>query len=305
MSERWGREKRFYVGRRSERRRTAFWRAAQNTLGASGAEPTRACVTRTVNGTGQCWKTYLGRPETDELQGSAMCLLGNDLSAAKNYEDAMIVREAELFIHRRVGTSEHNMYAVQNNLANSYQALGRLDQALSVRRDVYTGRVKLRGEEHKATLMAISNYADSLVYLQRFEEAKGLLRKTMVVARRVLGESYELTFKLRCLYGQALYWNDDATLDDLREAVTTLEDTTRIARRVLGGPHPTAVGIGRDLEEARAALRARETPPPSPPFDAAASQEKLAQGAFRTARLKLAQERLELAQTLSDASAGS
>ena len=52
-SERWGREKRFYVGRRSERRRTAFWRAAQNTLGASGAKPTRTSVTRTVNGTGQ------------------------------------------------------------------------------------------------------------------------------------------------------------------------------------------------------------------------------------------------------------
>jgi len=51
-SERWGREKRFYVGRRGERRRAAFWRAAQNTLGASGAKPTRACVPRTVNGTG-------------------------------------------------------------------------------------------------------------------------------------------------------------------------------------------------------------------------------------------------------------
>ena len=52
-SERLGREKRFYVGRRSERRRTAFWRAVQNTLGASGAKPTRTCVPRTVNGTGQ------------------------------------------------------------------------------------------------------------------------------------------------------------------------------------------------------------------------------------------------------------
>ena len=38
--------------RRGERRRTAFWRAAQNTLGASGAKPIRTCVPRTVNGTG-------------------------------------------------------------------------------------------------------------------------------------------------------------------------------------------------------------------------------------------------------------
>ena len=33
----------------------------------------------------------------------------------------------------------------------------------------------------------------------------------------------------------ALYQDPRATLDDLREAVTTLEDTERIARRVFGG----------------------------------------------------------------------
>ena len=62
----------------------------------------------------------------------------------------------------------------------------------------------------------------------------------------------------------ALYEDDGATLDNLREAVTTLEDTERIARRVLGGPHPTTKGIGYDLRKSRAALRdllrARETP---------------------------------------------
>ena len=53
------------------------------------------------------------------------------------------------------------------------------------------------------------------------------------------------------------------SLDDLREAVTTLEETERIARRVLGGAHPTTVEIGDDLQDARAALAARETPSPS------------------------------------------
>ena len=49
-----------------------------------------------------------------------------------------------------------------------------------------------------------------------------------------------------------------ATLDDLREAVTTLEDVGRIARRVLGGAHPVTEEIEGDLENARAELRARE-----------------------------------------------
>ena len=52
-----------------------------------------------------------------------------------------------------------------------------------------------------------------------------------------------------------------ATLDDLREAVTTLEDAGRIGRRVLGGAHPLAVDIVRDLQYARAALGARDVEP--------------------------------------------
>ena len=68
-------------------------------------------------------------------------------------------------------------------------------------------------------------------------------------------------------YARALYKDEASTLDDLREAVTTLEETERIARRVLGGAHPTTEGIEAafwEAGEARAALRARETPPPLP-----------------------------------------
>ena len=55
-----------------------------------------------------------------------------------------------------------------------------------------------------------------------------------------------------------LYSDDGATLDDLREAVTTLEDVARIARRVLGSAHPNTAGIEIALRDARAELRARE-----------------------------------------------
>ena len=64
------------------------------------------------------------------------------------------------------------------------------------------------------------------------------------------------------IYGGALHKDPSASLDDLREAVTTLEETERTARRVLGGTHPAAVEIERSLRNARAALRARETPSP-------------------------------------------
>ena len=83
----------------------------------------------------------------------------------------------------------------------------------------------------------------------------------------------------RANYARALYEDPGATLDNVREAVTTLDETARIARRVLGGSHPVTQVIDKCLRNAalrvragiqvegvvrasRAALRARETPPP-------------------------------------------
>ena len=57
------------------------------------------------------------------------------------------------------------------------------------------------------------------------------------------------------------YENPAATRDDLREAVNTLEELAPIARRVLGGAHPVTAGIEIAMRDARAVLRARETPP--------------------------------------------
>ena len=54
----------------------------------------------------------------------------------------------------------------------------------------------------------------------------------------------------------------DATLDDLREAITTLEELAPTARRVLGGAHPIATEIQLCLQDARAALRAGEEAAP-------------------------------------------
>ena len=60
-----------------------------------------------------------------------------------------------------------------------------------------------------------------------------------------------------CQHARTLYEKTAATLDDLREAVTTLEEIERIARRVLGGAHPTTAGIEDTLRDAQAVLRAR------------------------------------------------
>ena len=86
------------------------------------------------------------------------------------------------------------------------------------------------------------------------------MRRQIPVARRVLGESDVTTLRIMWNYADALYKDPDATLEDLREAVTTLEDAGRIARRVFGGAYPITVGIEESLRDARAASSARETP---------------------------------------------
>ena len=135
-----------------------------------------------------------------------------------------------------------------------------------------------------------------------FAEAKALLRKTIPAARRVLGEDHQLAIRFRWLCAATLCENEDATLDNLREAVTELEETARTAwrvlgdghpmtesivacglqkaldnfrgavvalaeiertaRRLLGSAHPVTAGIEAELRDARAALAASETPSP-------------------------------------------
>ena len=54
-----------------------------------------------------------------------------------------------------------------------------------------------------------------------------------------------------------LYQDDGATLDDLREAVATLESVAPLWKRVFGPSHPETPLVQNALEDAREALAAR------------------------------------------------
>ena len=71
-----------------------------------------------------------------------------------------------------------------------------------------------------------------------------------------------MTLRMRWHYAEALYQDPGATLDDLREAVTTLEDIEGFARRVLGVAHPLTGRVEHHLGNARTLLRAREEAAP-------------------------------------------
>jgi len=237
-----------------------------------------------------CWKMYLGRPETDNPRLGAMSVLGNGLAHADHHEEALPVQKALLSLHQRLGDSE-NILVVQRNLAITYEALRRHEEAIPMKRDVYFGRLRLNGEEAVETLITANNYATSLARRQRYKEAKTLMRKTMPVARRILGENCETTLKMRMIYARALYHDTGATPEDQREAMMTLEETERIVRRVLGGAHPLTLTIERDLQMPRAVLRAQAWALSNAEVERLPPAEKRAVTALRAVGLELAQQR--------------
>ena len=93
--------------------------------------------------------------------------------------------------------------------------------------------------------------------LRRFKEAKSLTRKTIPVARRVLGENHERTLALRWIYANTLSMNESATVADLREAVTTLKSVEMSYKRVFGASHPETQKVQNVLNSAQATLAAR------------------------------------------------
>ena len=148
---------------------------------------------------------------------------------------------------------------MQGNLATVLDGLGR-PESLDMRRDIHSGWLKLNGEEDQNTLREAICYSTGLIRASRFEEARSLLRKTLPVARRALGDMHDHMIYMRRNYAMALYQDPGATLADLREAVNTLEAAERTARRVLGSAHPVTKGIDDVLQKSRALLGARETP---------------------------------------------
>ena len=82
--------------------------------------------------------------------------------------------------------------------------------------------------------------------------------KPSTVANIDADVQFASTLSMRSIYAEVLYKDASSTLDDLREAVTTLEEIVPTTRRVFGGAHPLTKMIEKGLRAARAALRARE-----------------------------------------------
>ena len=95
--------------------------------------------------------------------------------------------------------------------------------------------------------MAANNYAMTLLDLERFKEAKRVLRHTIPVARRALGAEHALTLSLREDLSRATL-DGDSSAEEKREALQMLKDTVAVMRRVMGPAHPDTLHAQGELE---------------------------------------------------------
>ena len=104
----------------------------------------------------------------------------------------------------------------------------------------------------------------ALINTKKFSEARVFSSKRIGESKRVIGSDHDITLCLRSGYAMAIYKDPDSSLQDLTRAVATLEKVLRDRQRVFGLGNQYTVEARRDLEKARAVLRARETPSTSP-----------------------------------------
>ena len=201
-----------------------------------------------------CWKTYVGRPEGDWSRVSALMELGNGLHGVDRHEERLGVLEAEMAALRRRGTSEIHILRTKNNTAVCYQNLGRHEEALGLRREVYAAFRVMLGESQEETLIAAHNLGLSFIKLKRFAEAKSTLLKPIADAQRTLGDDHATTLDLRDVFGEALSLNEE-----FDEATAIYEDIIKRSRRLLGAQHCETQRRERYLGQIRdfLAIRAR------------------------------------------------
>ena len=211
-----------------------------------------------------CWKTYLGRPETNGTRLNAMTQLGNGLFDAEKNGEALVVREAELSLLRRTGRDETdpNVLVMQGNIAQCYKHLGQIEKSFAIEQRVYRMQRAILGDDHENTRISAMNIARTLAEgLNRHKEAARFLRKEMPPLMRNISRDHANAIKLQLYLANCLSTGNDASWADLREAVAILEDLNPRARRVFGPQHPETLAGEFALSYARRKLAAVDTAP--------------------------------------------
>ena len=199
-----------------------------------------------------CWKTYVGLPEGDWNRNGALTMLGNGLNESGRHEDWLAILEVQLATLRRLGSIEGQIMVTRSNLALCLSKLGRLEESLAIKREVYAREKVLLGTSHLNTLITGRNLLFTLNKLKHYVEVKALARRELVPrSRHTFGSEHDIALGIQQNYAEALFNDPTAFRADILQAVAILEDVVRAYRRVLGKHHPDTLCALAYLERAR------------------------------------------------------
>ena len=140
----------------------------------------------------------MGRPEADGHRCLGMGILGEALRDSGRPEESLPVFKTYVAWRQRYWPSgKHDILISQNNLAICLSDLGRHDEVLVLKREIYAGFVAMCGESHHDTMGAGLNLAMSMNATGLNEEAKSFLHDRLLpMARRSVGADNQLTLML-------------------------------------------------------------------------------------------------------------
>ena len=131
-----------------------------------------------------------------------------------------------------LGPHHPDTLASRNNLAGAYRVSGRLDKAIALYEQVFSGRSRVLGPDHRSTLMSRDELAGAYREAGRFEEAITLKKQILADAMRIMGPDSPGASAARS--------NLAATYRDagrLNEAITLCQENLDNVTRTLGLDH--------------------------------------------------------------------
>mmetsp|Transcript_4642 Transcript_4642/g.14053 ORF Transcript_4642/g.14053 Transcript_4642/m.14053 type:complete len:161 (-) Transcript_4642:89-571(-) len=124
----------------------------------------------------------------------------------------------------------------QSDLANCLGDLGRHDEALVIKREIYRKSRAALGDTHEETIILAINLSTSLAHANG-SEAITLLRKTLPDTQRGLGDRHDFTFRVVGLFAEVVA-QSATSREEVVEADALVEKYIQIVCQVLGRGHP-------------------------------------------------------------------
>ena len=141
-----------------------------------------------------------------------------------------------------LGPHHPDALASRHSLAGAYREAGRLDEAIALYEQVFSGRSRVLGPDHPSTLTARLNLAGAYREAGRFDEAITLKKQILADAMRIMGPDSPGTSAAR--NNLAATYRDAGRLD---EAITLYKQNLDDVSRTLGLDHPETLATRHSL----------------------------------------------------------